>query len=314
MNNLSRIAIMSCAAFVLFASCKKTNKTTSCSSTLHGYTAPVDTMYSGASYTCNHGIINTTTGGMATFGSFTGSLIFTNQAAFNTSDNCYYVFGTSNLYKIDASGTTTAFAPADTSSYSSITYNSSTNKLYCIKTGRLAELTTTSTTFSATSLVMPAHPFDRELFSAPNIAVDNTSGDMYFVTGIYPSFYVEKYHPGASSSTVVASGTGGINLLELRFNKNDNMLYGLQLNADTVTYSFIKVNPAAGTISTVVNLGAIVNADVYSATLDPCANRYIISTTTNNIHSFILYQVDMSGAIVQHDTTTTFYQGLDVVY
>ena len=74
-------------------------------------------------------------------------------------------------------------------------------------------------------------------------------------TGSAPAVFVEKYHPGASALSVVASGSVGLSLFEMRFNKNEGMLYALQLNSDMVTYSFKKIDPGAGTINRVASLG-----------------------------------------------------------
>src|SRR6185295_1321560 len=84
---------------ILFSACKpESAKKITCVSTLHGHThmfSPADT---GSMFTCTHGIINTATGSITSSGSFLTHFYFTEQAAFNTSDNCYYIF------KSDGSG------------------------------------------------------------------------------------------------------------------------------------------------------------------------------------------------------------------
>jgi hypothetical protein len=139
---------------------------------------------------------------------------------------------------------------------------------------------------------------------------------MYFVTGDTTRFYIEKYQPGTTASVVVASGTGAWNILGLRFNKNDNMLYAIRVNHPATGFDFIKINPSGGPIATVAGLSFDVNPDFYSATIDPCSNRYILSSMkiVGGLPSNHLYQLSMTGTILQDDVTPTFYQGLDVSY
>ena len=148
------------------------------------------------------------------------------------------------------------------------------------------------------------------------MTIDPVTGDMYLQTADTTAhiYYVEKYHPGASSTTVVAT-VPGTDIFDMRFNKNDNMLYALQPVTSFITSNFIKINPASGAIST-VSSGLVFNGDFHSATLDPCTNRYIYSTLipTMSGDMFMLYKLDVLGAIVQHDTTSNSYQGPDVEY
>jgi hypothetical protein len=318
------IATVICFLLLLAASCKKTSKTTaSCTSTIHAFTAPSLGCFLPAPYACSHGIINPSTGTIATAGTFPQALPFTTQATFNTSDNCYYLFqmayGGYNLFKIDAAGVQTTLTPTDAFHYSAIAYNHVTNKLYSRRNGFLVQITAGTSTYSTTALVAPAHPFADTLASGA-ITVDNTTGDMYFLTGVYPNYYVEKYHPGASATTIVTTVPTGFPILDLNFNKADNMLYAMRIKNDSFNSEFIKINPAAGTYTFLADLGPTINTDIYSAALDPCSNRYIISKFGPGIAgpsagpSCVLLQLNMSGAIVQHDSTATFYQGLDVAY
>ena len=308
---------------ISFANCKKSNsKKTSCVSTVHAYSAVINPLDTSVVYACSHGILNLSTGGIATSGTITTSMLFTNQGAFNTSDNCYYVFqnaGYSNasaslLYRVDASGATNMLVPADTGRFVSLTYNEFTHKFYCIRNGALVELNTTSTTYTTTNLVTPVHPFLPQPFSPTNIAVDNATGNMYYATTDSVNNYVEKFNPSGASSAVIASGGSG-SILEMRYNSNDNMLYALNTHAATYSESvdFIKINPSTGTITTIVVALAPLNPDQYSATLDPCSNRYLLSTTAMvpvGPGPYILRQVNMTGSIIQTDTTVALYQGL----
>jgi hypothetical protein len=323
-RTLFNISSVICFFVILAASCKKSAKTTSsCTSTLHAFTAPTSSISLPwhIPYACMHGIINPTTASIVTSGTVLEDILFTTHASFNSSNNCYYLFQQSyvgyNLYKVDAAGTVTTMTPTDTYKYNAVAYNHVTNKLYSKRNGFLVTITEGTSTYSTTNVASPVHPFADSLQTeySCGITVDNTIGDMYFLTGLSSSYYVEKYHPGSSTTSIVATLPVGFAPFELSFNKADNMLYSIRRNSTTGDDEFIKINPATGTVTSLANLGPLVNVDIYSATLDPCSNRYIISTLTPGTPAqAMLYQINMSGAIVQHDSTATFYQGLDVTY
>jgi hypothetical protein len=314
-----------CASVAGFTACKKeaAHKTT-CTSTVHAYTAPVSLIYgaSGSLYACNHGIVNTSTAGIATTGSFTNSVMLNNKATYSVADNSYYCFSSSyisgvtstTLHRIDASGIETTYASADTFNYSMLVYNPFNSKLYCFNNyGKIVSLTLGTTTFSATVCATPLHSISQ--FNYGDFTVDHATGAMYYVSGNTP-YYIEKFQPGSSSTTVVASGAGALSVLGLAFNKNNNKLYAMKMDTDYSTFEFITVDPSAGTITSAPGFGLRPNVDLYSATIDPCSNRYLLSTTDTaaSISVFKLYQVDMTGALVQQNTIPTPYQGLDVVY
>jgi pectin methylesterase-like acyl-CoA thioesterase len=88
----SRLAI-TLGFFALFTACKsQPAKKITCTSTLHAYTASLPVM--DTPITCTHGLVNMSTGAITSSGTFLTSFDFTNQAAFNRSDDCYYVFKT----------------------------------------------------------------------------------------------------------------------------------------------------------------------------------------------------------------------------
>jgi len=316
MNKCMFVAI---ATVILLASCKKnTPHSTSCSSTLYGYTVSSSAL-GLMDTTCNFGIVNESTAAFSGATTFL-STVYSNQAAYNTSDNCYFTFKTSmgdatsvsSMYKIAGSGVATTLANSSGASYSSLTYNGATNSLYGISGGYLVQITTTATSFFSTNLVTPIHPFSLYGWAtADPLTVDNATGDIYYVTGDTLTYYIEKYHPGASASAVVASGTGAWDIYGMQFNKNDNMLYAVRQNMPGNTYDFIKIDPSTSTISTVTGLSMGLNSDFYSSCIDPCSNRYILSTVINS-HIGILVQLNTTGSILQEDTTATFYQGLTV--
>jgi hypothetical protein len=329
MNHTHRNFIaISCAALSLFAACTKPVKkpTTSCTPTLYGYASLPATLFDTVS-SRTYGIINPATVTSGTIGTFNTST-YSNQAAFNSSDNCYYAFkthmgsgaGTTTLYKTDLSGAVNTL-PGAAATYYGLTYNKVTNKLYCLyntgTTTTLSEVNILGSAFSATTVATPVHPFFDPYFGA-NTTVDDNTGAVYYTTGDTSTTYIEKYMPGVSGSVVTATCTGGRYLLGLRFNKSDNMLYAIKAypTGSPINFDFIKINPATGAIATMAVLPFAVNPEFYSATIDPCNNKYIISTIgggTTMTSSFV-NQLDMAGTIVQHDTTTRFYQGLYINY
>jgi hypothetical protein len=93
------------------------------------------------------------------------------------------------------------------------------------------------------------------------------------------------------------------------------MLYAIAENHSSsavVSDDFIKVT-ASGTISVLSTLPFMVSNEFYSAVFNPCDNRYILSTGAF-ASSGGVYQFNTAGAIVQSDTTTGLYQGIDVYY
>jgi len=322
------LSAVCCFSLVLSVSCKK-DKTeaskTTCASSVHGFTLPLTTpaSYSGS---CTHGIINPSAPSITSSGSFPGTVVFSQKAAFNTTDHSYYAFGgatiATTLYKMDAAGAVTAFAPPDTIWNSGLVYNNVANKLYCIRGGKLAEITLGASSFSATPVLTPLHTFITSFAGPASITVDRSSGDMYFSTKDATNFYVEKYHPGAASSSIAASGTIAypgwsdfFAISDLCFNNSDHMLYGLRYK-DSTSFYFVKVDPSAGTVTNVADIGHIVNPDFHIAALDACTNTYILSTRSTGSSGLTcdIYQLNMSGTIVDHTTPASFYQGLDVEY
>jgi len=294
-------------AIIMVTSCKKTpsSKTTSCTSVLYGYIGP-----DFQSMPCSFGIINPSTGTIS--GLFTSTVWSTSiQAAFNTSDSSYYVFLDyskqypyyDTLLKMTSSGTVSLLtrSVSDTAIYQDVIYNRANNKLYCIKDGGLAELTVTGSTYSSSATLVE---------SVGEWTVDNATGDMYG-TGLSSSFATIfiKYQPGTSTISVVAVDSifPVKEILGLQFNKNDNMLYAVRFKLEPC--DFIRIDPAAGSITSLASVSFNVNADFYSAVIDPCSNRYIFSS-----FGFIS-QLSMTGTLVHQSSTGAtdqLFQGLAI--
>ncbi len=318
MSHISRpLAVLLCMA-VLLCACGKLKKKSNCDGTLHGYTASLNSMNTttGLAASCSHGIINTGTGTIATSGTFPGSVLVNNKATFNTHDKCYYVFGytgssasyTRYLVRITDEGVSKSFT-LPTATYSSLIYNSNNEKLYCIRDWLLCEVTVETNAVSIKVVANPVHAIDNN-----NITVDPSSGDIYFVSYDSLHYYVERYHPGGSASTVVATCPDNAPIFELRYNKSDKNLYALK-RVTQENHAFVKIDPSSGKVDVQALLNGFINGSMFSATLDPCSGRYIISTSIKNpLTKYVMYQLNMNGNIEQTDTTATFYQGLDMAY
>jgi hypothetical protein len=79
----------------------------------------------------------------------------------------------------------------------------------------------------------------------------------------------------------------------------------------------IKINPVTGVITTLATAPLYINREFYSACIDPCNNKYFLSSLARGATGWdtaVLYQFNMSGAVLQHDYTPYFYQGMDVKY
>jgi len=143
-----------------------------------------------------------------------------------------------------------------------------------------------------------------------NATVDASTGDMYYQTYAGTlSFNIEKYHPGGAVTTITTGMP--IDLWGMRYNPNDNNLYAVRAGT---TYEFVKIN-SSGALTVLSTLPQI-NFKKFSATFDPCTDHYILSfqQSTGPFLNGHFMQLSTSGAVLQHDSMSTIYQGLDVKY
>ncbi len=300
---------------IFWTACKKesANKKT-CSTSLHAFTAPLP--LSSISYTCKAGLINTSTGAITYVGSFSGRLPLTQRATFNTTDNCYYVFGDTAtvvgatpavLFRVSASGTS-AFFPATGSAalHYGIVYNSYNNRLYTIRDYMLAELS-----ISGGSYTSSAVGIGDTLDYYANMTVNTTTGEIYYVAGSAVSGRVlKRFNPVTGAVVPISVPMGGSVVSEIRYNNNDGNLYCVAIDTGTYVKKMSRINPSAGTLTSLAVIDSL-NVDFYSATMDECNNRYVISTGYMSVH---LLQYSITGALLQDDITSSFYQGMDATH
>lgn len=322
---------LSVAIITFFAACKKepTASKTTCTAKLYGYSYP-DTAWMPATSPIGWGEINETT--MATTTMATLPLVPSpggNQGVFNTGDGCYYLFrygtgaatDTVKLLKVTPGSGVTVCTCSAPMAVGSLVHNRVTNKMYCIANhpGSMGatptdvmEVTISGTSFSCTPVTTTSG------WSGVSGTVNNATGDMYFacmgsVAGIYG---IVKYAPGASAATTIASGTGRV-IVAMQYNVNDNMLYAISIDfsgSATSPDEFVRISPTTGTVTTLAALSSHeFNSDFYSTVIDPCSNRYILSTLTGtHWGTKTVKQFNMSGTVVQSDTTPGFLGGLAI--
>ena len=304
--------VLCCIVVLFFISCKKKkNISTECSSQIYGYAIPKN---SGGVQSCSFGAVNTSTASITPFATFPA--IMERKSAFNSNDNCYYIY-LDDFYKIGQDGKTTVLESADSMYFDALVYNNYNNKFYAIGASSLIEIEVNGNKYTEKRV---AHFIHSSYYSS--LTVDN-NGDVYYITQDYDTvhpdrnyYYIEKYHPGNLSSTVVASDGSQrpiFSILGLEFNKNDNMLYALRQSSTELAMQLIRIDPVKGTITRPINkflFPIFIDAGNCSTCIDPCTNRYIISQYDQTTGTATLDQIDMTGAIVQHNETNFIFMGL----
>ncbi len=267
-----------------------------------------------ATYPCVFGKINTTTGTSTSMASFAGNVQF-RQAAFHITENNYYTFKfndtTRTLLSISMSGTVTPLSNAAVGSrFDGLIYNRFNSKLYCFRTSagvsHIAEITVSGTTYTTTDVATTLHP---QMYD--NATVDPATGAIYYQTkpASATTYNIEKYIPGGSVTTICTAMP--VDVSGLRYNTNDNLLYAIR--PGMTAYEFVKIN-SSGTITTLSTPVGYVDTKFYSACIDPCTDHYIFSCKSLNTATGHLYHISTTGAVMQHDSAATMYQGLSVKY
>jgi len=273
-----------------------------------------DTVF--APYSCIFGMINTSTGASTSMASSMNRVYF-NQGAFHISENTYYTFKSMDtartLLKIDMSGTVTPLSNTSFGDrFDGLVYNRFNSKLYCFRVHNgsglchIAEVVVSGSSYTTSDVSTTLNVEMND-----NATVDPATGDIYYQTGGgSPTTYnIEKCHPGGTASTI-CSGMA-LDISGLRYNANDHLLYAIRPGSSG-GFEFVKIN-GSGAITALSSV-PYVNTKFYSACIDPCNNHYILSYKALSTSTGHLYQMNMSGTMLQHDSAATMYQGLDVKY
>ena len=178
----------------------------------------------------------------------------------------------------------------------------------------LCELVTGDSSYSVKWVVNTAHEMTG-FYNSADITINPANGDIYLQTGNSDlnKLYLKKFELGSSSTTIVATLAHPFD--EMKFNRNNNRLYGLEYAYPDI--NFVRIDPASGKMDILSPVHEPIMDGFLSAALDPVSNTYIYSASFPNANGYeaqLLYRRDMSGNVVHVDTTATFYQGLDVEY
>ena len=180
------------------------------------------------------------------------------------------------------------------------------NKLYCFNGNKICEIIVSGNSYTTNDVATTINPEWND-----NSTTDVNTGDIYYQTSAPGSatYNIEKWRPGGSPSTI-CSGMP-VELLGMRHNPNDNMLYAIR-PASPGHCEFVRIE-STGAITMLSSL-PLIDQDFYSACLDPCSRRYLLSYKSISSSTGHLLQIDMSGKITQHDSAATMYQGMVVRY
>ncbi len=324
MKRTTILIIGICISCAWLTACKKVNNRPikiKNQSILHGYILASKNDCSFGLAPCFYGSIGRQASDFTPIATLTGYIDYTTRGSFSDVDRCYYTlqptfnpdFGRFILNRIDPSGGVKTFFPADGKAYSSVIFSPANKKLYCVMSGGgLCELVIGDSSYSAKCIAYTIHPMTN-IYNSASITVNPVNGDIYVETrnSDLSELYVEKFHPGASATTIVATLTHPV--LEMRFNTNDNMLYALQYPYPNI--NFVRIDPTNGKTDILSPIDEPIMGGFLSATLDPVSNTYIYASSFprgDGYNAQLLYRRDMSGKVVQVDSTTAFYQGLDI--
>ena len=320
MKNIVPVCLL--IALLATTSCKKNsgNKTT-CTSTVYGLNTVISPHLLDTAITYHFGVINEASGSTSASG-VVRSVAVSDQGAFSTADNSYYFpSGSSVLYKVSTGGSVTAltYSGSTYTFVSNIVYDRFNNKLYGFPLDNSLpsapalpqEIVISGSTFSFAGAV-PVITAGDSLYTLSATCDDNT-GAIYFAqsTGTSGVFNIGKFMPGSAAAATIATGSGYI--MGLRFNTTDNKLYAITYAPSGPPYCYIRIDPATGSVSALSTLSFAINVDYFSGAIDPCSNQYLLTTLVDTAHCSYS-RLNMSGALVQHDTVAGVFQGITVNY
>ena len=292
---------------------------TPCTATIYGYYGAINDNLYGPVAPYLFGTFNSssaTSSGIATINTH----IRIGDATYNTTDNCYYtlIAGLANptLCKVSSTGSVTYYTlPAGTTTYlGCITYNAYSNKLLVIQSDSGANIVSEIIVGAGSNYTLaPVAPISIGAYTPVWLNCNPTNGDIYVTGYTTTNYLVSKITP--TSSIPIDSGSGVVT--NLRYNTSDNMMYGLHYSS-VLPYALIRIDPSGGHIA-IADLPVHFNSDFYSTCLDDCNGRYIVSTLKYDTATLswndsigMIYQLDLSGTLMQQNSTSGLFQGLVV--
>lgn len=253
-----------------------------------------------------------------------------NQGAYNPTNKSYYIlknaqnFGKITLVKLSATGEVESFIYKGTyTMFYGLVYNPVFNKLYCFKVAIRSGVSSSKSIVELdtkdSSLTLPSEiPIVKKEDASSDISstVDPNSGDLFFARRdrVYNECIIDRWNPGTRSSTIVIADSGNYTAFYgLQYNRTDHWLYAIreQRNypSSTRTYTFVRVDPATSTMTTLATLPFSINVEFYSTAVDPETNHYLLSTEDGNGGSMFVH-IDMNGTVVQQTATSGLFGGM----
>lgn len=334
MRTLLSVAAIATALILIVSSCTKSDSsstppidpTTVCNPVVYGYYAESTDTLGGPDSVSRFGALDLGSLSLSNVASIKAPAR-TNQGAYNSSNYTYYVFADSmnvtELVSIDASGNVKYLPINDNSAtrYESLVYNSHSDKLYAVKKSistlvdTLVQINVTSTNFYSTNLAT----FGQGLTHMTSATVDNSTGTVFLAVNYGSPYYYTLYSYAPGTSALVQLNTsGGNNLLGIRFNKNDKLIYATKMLASGA-FNFVRFN-TSGTLTKSDTLIADIDMSRFSMCMDVCDNKYIISTAKNvspgvfSNSQCTIIQVSTTGGTNSSSDANRMLMGLDVKY
>jgi uncharacterized protein YjiK len=311
-----RYLLMPVVICLLASSCRKQSEVAAvCKTQVFAYYSSMKDSIGGIDPT-SFGTVNMPTFQVADIAQLAG-LVYKTPGTYNTLDHSFYLFNYSNtqtdLVRISLDGVVTILRKAPTAGvYDGLFFDPYKGKLFCVQAqasgSAIMEIVMENTTYSLKK-VAPTLGWANEVCPV-SATEDAANGDVYYVTNL-PSkkMAIEKYHSGDTVTTVVATDSLR-KIAGLRFNKNDNLLYAIREMLDTgaAKYELVSISKT-GKIAHLANIDVQVDINYFSACVDQCLNRYILSTL-NKPDNGIISQYSASGTLRQRDTTRGLLVGL----
>ncbi len=118
----------------------------------------------------------------------------------------------------------------------------------------------------------------KNIIAVPNnivcMTIDPLTSKIYLLTSLTGGTQLYVYNQQTLQNIPLSDNSAAI--IGLRFNKNDNYLYGLQGT------NIIKISTSTGLITKLYNEAIELSTDIFGAVLDQSNNQYIISAVKNS--------------------------------
>ena len=224
------------------------------------------------------------------------------KGVYDVAENSYYVYAaqfnasTAYLYKLNFSGGDDAQFSTTIDSLSPVYLlcNSKTGKLYDVN-GGWGGPTESIYEINTTGVFSEKRIYIADSGSIHSPVVDENSGYIFFVS--WP--YLKKVDPATGTASIVTTYS---NVLpdQLQYDNNDGMFYGV--NIYTQPYTFIRINPKNGAVTTIADLSYV--SGNLDHTFDYCDNLYIVLGYTAGADWNTGWIVPSTGQLIKKTSVT----------